>query len=1114
MRAHAIVIGIDGYPRPDWCLTGAVRDAIEFARWAVTAGGVGTDALTLLLSPLPGDPPLAELLKPDRGAPDLSPQAKGADWDSVRKTLFAYEKGRAKDAHRLWFYYAGHGLAPPTQDTSAGPLVVPSDVDDLDFYVSSNPIGLETFRGFMQDVPPKEQFFFVDACRDVLPPTGNKVLSQQLVWHFRTIEDDLLATQAVFLATTAGQRAKEIRGHGLFSRALLAALRGLGPELRPPTAPPPRGERARSRLLFHDVVEFVRAAVADGLRRLPGVQASDLKQVPYSQVNRLTGELFIADFAPEALPTAKVSAIIDPRDARPSARIEFLRWDEDQNDFVPRTANPAPMGPPVPEEARFEVRGGSHHLRITADGFERLDFPILVYEDKRFPIELQPQSAATPSPSDVSFGGLESVAVDRATIVVRCLDQLARVAVFDGGGNERGRAYGEVRVEGLAPGPYRVSAELTSTDRVEETVQAQAGQTHDVLLRLAAPPLSRALAQGLAAADIVVDETYAHPSESFGPVALGGLGSILAYAAWAARWPESWGFYHLRAIAVDPLPGIDPQGSAVQVLIGDALDSEPSFARGCRVELRSSEAAVQHWNVIHLGGGHADALPLATLPGLPAAVQGATVLPPGPLRVRVEIPGFAPASFAVALLPGFVTVLVLTREQDGDVDVQQHLNPIDPMVPVAAGFGPPMPDDVRLVELAWRALKSRDPLDAVEHRGLIEGKRSNPMLGVIAGYRMAKTDRADQFRGPAGALPPDAVAGPSPLWNMVRFFPGLPDVHVLAGIYDPDRRDEHFQRAMDAGTPVLVEGFWTLVEWLTETSRRAGVPPPVLRENVMPATVWTSFADAAPAPRVEGVRVVDAAGRSRAGARYGDLAGPASRSVGRLDADSDRPEDFLCSSFLIAPRVAVCPIHFALRFAEEQSDGSWTRKRAVRVRFDPADARSEREVALVLSALRPPSGTEVDAGTLDRKTLGQCWPVLMLLSEPSEAPPLRIAAAGPPAGHPVAVIGFPRSDARIPSETFARHFAGSAGEKHVMTGTVLRSPGESYTLDYDCFTADGTSGGPVVDLDSGDVVGMHVASHQSAQGRKRGVAVVLTRFAEALAQLLSALDDAEEPRRP
>jgi hypothetical protein len=56
MRAHAIVIGVDSYTKPEWCLTGAVRDAIAFARWAVTAGGVDPDDLTLLLSPLAADP--------------------------------------------------------------------------------------------------------------------------------------------------------------------------------------------------------------------------------------------------------------------------------------------------------------------------------------------------------------------------------------------------------------------------------------------------------------------------------------------------------------------------------------------------------------------------------------------------------------------------------------------------------------------------------------------------------------------------------------------------------------------------------------------------------------------------------------------------------------------------------------------------------------------------------------------------------------------------------------------------------------------------------------------------------------------------------------------------
>ena len=98
-------------------------------------------------------------------------------------------------------------------------------------------------------------------------------------------------------------------------------------------------------------------------------------------------------------------------------------------------------------------------------------------------------------------------------------------------------------------------------------------------------------------------------------------------------------------------------------------------------------------------------------------------------------------------------------------------------------------------------------------------------------------------------------------------------------------------------------------------------------------------------------------------------------------------------------------------------------------------------------------------------------------------------------GQRVAVIGFPRADARIPRAEFAQHFAGSDGEKHFMPGTVLRSPVDSWTFDYDCFTADGTSGGPVVDLETNTIIGMHVAGYTPTEGRKRGVAVALTSFA-------------------
>lgn len=51
MAGFAIVIGIDDYANPEWRLSAAVEDALRFADWACTAGGVPPENLRLLLSP-------------------------------------------------------------------------------------------------------------------------------------------------------------------------------------------------------------------------------------------------------------------------------------------------------------------------------------------------------------------------------------------------------------------------------------------------------------------------------------------------------------------------------------------------------------------------------------------------------------------------------------------------------------------------------------------------------------------------------------------------------------------------------------------------------------------------------------------------------------------------------------------------------------------------------------------------------------------------------------------------------------------------------------------------------------------------------------------------------
>ena len=156
MSDRALVIGLDAYEHQEaWELRAAVRDAIAFAKW-VTAPGAGRateQTLTLLLSP-----------HADRPVNDV--KFRLATESEIRRALFDHKKNGA-GAKRLWFFYAGHGLAPAGGGPDQAPIIVPADVKDLDFY-RSNPIDLSSWIREMQVSAPEYQVYFVDACRGIV----------------------------------------------------------------------------------------------------------------------------------------------------------------------------------------------------------------------------------------------------------------------------------------------------------------------------------------------------------------------------------------------------------------------------------------------------------------------------------------------------------------------------------------------------------------------------------------------------------------------------------------------------------------------------------------------------------------------------------------------------------------------------------------------------------------------------------------------------------------------------------------------------------------------------------------------------------------------------------
>src|SRR5215475_1154458 len=202
MRARAIIIGIDGYAGQP--LTSAVRDATAFR-----------DCLIKL-----------ELVRPE-DVIFLTDAA--ADRDGIGAALKqVYDNGL--DIDRLYVYFSGHGMMAPAD--AAGSVLctalIPSDVADLaaDGYKLIN---LDDLSGRLRNAGPREQLFFIDACRDLAfgDAPGNV---PRLNWPASPNPSSSANAQAtLFAVSPRGQALGARDGMGVMTAHLLAALADDGP---------------------------------------------------------------------------------------------------------------------------------------------------------------------------------------------------------------------------------------------------------------------------------------------------------------------------------------------------------------------------------------------------------------------------------------------------------------------------------------------------------------------------------------------------------------------------------------------------------------------------------------------------------------------------------------------------------------------------------------------------------------------------------------------------------------------------------------------------------------------------------------------------------------------
>lgn len=823
MESHAIIIGIDGYDPAVGALDGAVRDAVDFATWAVRAGGVPAANLKLLLQPDPAAP-----------APAVPAELTAVSQVSsrgIRSTIETLRKGLpAEGGKRLYFYYAGHGAS--IAQWQEDPFLIPPEFIDPTLDIATL-LGFKDLFHHLGELAFEEQVCLIDACRDfglegyepVIPSGARRKLTERK------------GRQYVLYSVAPGQKAAET-GQGLWTRTLLDGLEGR--DYRPVT----RGTGAQSRyeVRLDTLADWVRNEVTRRIEKKFLRDAARFVQTPQYDRDKQGGDPLMTTFTRDTVPKAKLRVFVEPALSHQTCKVSVMQYVDGLGEEIPIVASPPP---PLRVPVTFELRPSDYSIRAEADSFTVGSRGWTVFDDPLVKLTLQGASAAPAAPASTpvtrglpeeSPGGKPLVfgiappagsASGSGTLDVHSLDPALRIEVLDARRRVIHQSQGGFRLTDLQPGVYRLRTSLPDSAVRDETVDVRPGAEVQVS---ASPPVTRLgaslldmlrrLGVGVGEKDGLIE--YISPSEALGALAGARLASLLAFASCAAQQPDTGLLRRLRSFGVHRFDAAPGSVGGVLALVGSAADKTPAeqdrFLAECRLSLGSAD------------GGIVELKDFEPLSGLPAAAQRSVGIPKaGMLTAELQLPGLARTRYALAVLPERLTTFIAVVEADGTVEVQQYLlrlpghsGPLDPESAVRS---------VRRLDLAQSFYAAGDPDAALDAGGqdleeLLKGWWIEPLLGCLAGYGLVRLGEAEKFAHEA--LP-----------KLLEAFPMLPDLHILAGLCDPDagRRGEHFANALLHGLPLFSDGLRALAERLPQK-------PDLLAEplaSLLPGSLWTAW---------------------------------------------------------------------------------------------------------------------------------------------------------------------------------------------------------------------------------------------------------------------------------
>ena len=459
----------------------------------------------------------------------------------------------------------------------------------------------------------------------------------------------------------------------------------------------------------------------------------------------------------------------------------------------------------VPIVARLRPR--TYGVNGVAAGYRPSTKSVRLYAPARVKLEFQEDPSGTPAPAAGAPAPVAPVNTQlKGGLDVSAQESVALLHVANEAGTIIASGRGRIVLNDLPPGFYSLRLISPEGVVVSEVIESpRPGSARRVSLS-AAPVMSPAMQYltELTGFQREPDGSIS-PSETVGPTFFLKTSTVLALAAAAQLEPGSGYGFHLRRV---PLPGFHQlvgadATSGLHLVFGD--ERHEGFWNSARVlDLTSGEA-------MEMSDAGRDS-PLLKSFALAASV--------GPRNIGIQWPGHA-AVIPCFVLPGRVTLIVVTREMDGSVEIHQYM----PLSGVAASSASSYPASagrdpyhggsafavIRRIEYMQRTFAHGrvSPLKP-DVQLLVDDKWVDPIAGCLGGYlamRMRMTDGLNT-----------ATA------NLVRYFGELPDAHILRGVslVALDRLEEaagEFRKAVDTGVPIFREG----ATLLADLARSVGV---------------------------------------------------------------------------------------------------------------------------------------------------------------------------------------------------------------------------------------------------------------------------------------------------